>query len=129
MRSLARESVFKFLYSKLFNPSDEGLFDVLIKDLNAEDKEFAKELLNFCEKNEEKYLSEIESLSIGFKLNRIFNVDKCVLILGMAEFDYYKQTPIPVIIDEAVKLSAKYSTERSTDFVNGILGEYVKKNG
>ena len=129
MRSLARECVFKYLYSKLFNPNDEGLFDVLIKELSNDDKTFANDLLNFVVANEEKYLSEIESLSLGFKLNRIFNVDKCAMLIGMAEFDNYKNTPIPVIIDEAVKLSAKYSTEKSTDFVNGILGEYVKKNG
>lgn len=129
MRSLARECVFKYLYSKLFNPNDEGLFDVLIKELSNDDKTFANDLLNFVVANEDKYLSEIESLSLGFKLNRIFNVDKCAMLIGMAEFDNYKNTPIPVIIDEAVKLSAKYSTEKSTDFVNGILGEYVKKNG
>ena len=129
MRSLARECVFKYLYSKLFNPNDEGLFDVLIKELSNDDKTFANDLLNFVVANEEKYLSEIESLSLGFKLNRIFNVDKCAMLIGMAEFDNYKNTPIPVIIDEAVKLSAKYSTDKSTDFVNGILGEYVKKNG
>ena len=129
MRSLARECVFKYLFSKLFNPNDEGLFDVLIKELSNDDKIFANDLLKFVVVNEEKYLSEIESLSLGFKLNRIFNVDKCAMLIGMAEFDNYKNTPIPVIIDEAVKLSAKYSTEKSTDFVNGILGEYVKKNG
>ena len=129
MRSLARECVFKYLYSKLFNPSDEGLFDVLTKELSSDDKSFALDLLNYVNLNQEKYLSCIEELSIGFKLSRIFNVDKCALLIGLAELDNCKDTPIPVIIDEAVKISAKYSTEKSTDFVNGILGEYVRKNG
>ena len=43
MRSLAREAVFKYLFSRLFNPSDEGLFAVLCKDLSQENKEFANE--------------------------------------------------------------------------------------
>lgn len=129
MRSLARENVFKFIYSRLFNQKDEGLFDVLNKELNDEDKTFAKDLLKAIDANYNIYLSEIENLAIGFKLNRILNVDKCALLVGIAEYNTFKSTPIPVIIDEAVKLSAKYSTEKSTDFVNGILGEYVKKYG
>lgn len=127
MRTLAREAVFKYMYSRLFNPSDEGLFDVLIKDLNNEDKDFATKLLQTVDQNQEKYLQTIERLSNGYKLNRVFNVDKCVLMLGMAEFDAFKETDIPVIIDETVNLVGKFSTETSTDFVNGIMAEYVKE--
>ena len=46
MRSLARECVFKFIFSRLFNPNDEGLFTVLINDLSDNDKVFAGELLD-----------------------------------------------------------------------------------
>ena len=127
MRSLARESVFKYLFSRLFNPSDEGLFTVLIKDLNDNDKKFATDLLTAVLNNEESYINKIGDMSVGYKINRIHNVDKCVLILGMAELDAFKDTPIPVIIDEAVSIAGKYSTESSTDFVNGMLAEYSKE--
>ena len=53
MRSLAREAVFKFLFSQLFNPDDEGLFTVLCKDLNENDCDFAKKLLDSVVSNEE----------------------------------------------------------------------------
>ena len=127
MRSLAREIVFKFTYSQLFNPSDEGLFTVLAKELNEDDKQFATNLVEIIAKNQEQYLESISRLSIGYKLNRIFSTDKCALLIGMAEFDGYSDTPVPVIVDEAVKLAAKFSTEKSTDFVNGILAEYIKE--
>lgn len=127
MRSLARESVFKFLFSKLFNSDDEGLFDVLIKDLDDNDKRFAKELLSSVENNQDEYLSCIEELSIGYKLNRVLNADKCALLIGIAELNAFTSTPIAVVIDEAVKIVAKYSTENSTDFVNGILAEYARR--
>ena len=127
MRSLAREAVFKYLFSRLFNPSDEGLFAVLCKDLSLENKEFASELLGYALSGEEKFLSSIERLSIGYKLNRINNADKCALIIGMAELDNFPNTPIPVVIDQAVSIVAKYSTEGSTDFVNGLLAGYVKE--
>ena len=127
MRSLARESVFKFLFSQLFNQDDEGLFTVLCKELSDSDKVFAQELLNFVQNNRDKYLNKIEELSIGYRLNRLYNVDKCALMLGMAELDNFAKTPIAVVIDETVNIVAKYSTENSTDFVNGILAEYVKE--
>ena len=127
MRSLARETVFKYLFSRLFNPSDEGLFDVLAKDLNDLDKDFARKLLDFVIDNEQKYLDAITRLSIGYKLNRVYNADKCALIIGMAELDNFPETPIPVVIDESVNIVAKYSTENSTDFVNGVLAEYAKE--
>lgn len=128
MRSLAREIVFKELFAKLFNPDDEEFFAILLRDdkLNDSDKVFANELINFIQTNREKYLSDIERLSVGYKLNRIFNADKCALLIGMAELSNYS-TDIPVVIDEAVKLVSKFSAERSTDFVNGILAEYAKE--
>ena len=125
MRSLAREAVFKFIYSKLFNPDDEGLFDVLIKDLNTEDKIFAAQLKDFVEKEQDKYYLTISNLSIGYKFDRVYKADRCALLIGMAELDNFKNTPKIVIIDEAVKLSAKYSTENSPDFVNGVLAKYI----
>lgn len=125
MRSYARECVYKYLFSKLFN-DNEGLFDVLTKDLSDNDKSFAIKLLNSVTQNEEKYLENICSLAQGYKLERVFNADKCALLIGMAELDNFTETPTPVIIDEAVKLVSIFSTEKSTDFVNGILAQYAK---
>ena len=126
MRSLAREAVFQYLFSRLFNQSDEGLFDVLTKDFKEDDKNFARCLLNTVENNRENYETVLNDLSKNFKFNRIFAADKCAILLGMAEFCAFPDTPKAVVIDEAVKLSAKFSTEKSTDFVNGILAEYSK---
>ena len=127
MRSLAREAVYKYLYSRLFNPDDEGLFDVLIKDLNEDDKSFANKIKNVVLSNEDKYNQILSDLSNGYKFDRIFLSDRCALLIGLAEFDTFKGlTDKIVIIDEAVKLSAKYSTENSPDFVNGVLAEYTK---
>ena len=127
MRSLAREAVFKFLFSQLFNQDDEGLFTVLCKELSEQDKLFAQELLSAVEGNKQKYLEQIESLAIGYKLNRVLNADKCALLLGLAELENFKNTPVAVIIDETVNIVAKFSTENSTDFVNGILAQYIKE--
>ncbi len=127
MRTYARESVFKYLFSRLFNPSDEGLFALLCKELNEEDKKFASDLLSAVDNGKDKYFARIEELSIGFKLNRLHSADKCAILLGMAELDNFRETPIAVVINEIVNMVAKYSTESSTGFVNGILAEFAKE--
>lgn len=127
MRSDVRECVFKYIFARLFNPSDEGLFAVLCKNFNEDDQKFAVELLNVIDLGQEKYLDAIEKLSIGFKLDRLYNADKCALIMGMAELDNFRDTPVAVVINETVNITAKYSTENSTNFVNGILAEFVKE--
>lgn len=128
MRSLAREAVFKFIFSKLFNQQDEGLFDVLTKELSSDDKKFANEILTSLNDNYDMFLNKLSDLAINFKFDRIINADKCAILIGMAEYTIFPKTPVAIIIDEAVNLSVKYSTESSSKFVNGILAEFVKRN-
>ena len=126
MRSLARETVFQYFFSRLFNQQDEGLFDVLVKNLGNDDRIFAEKLKNAVENNSEKYETTLEHLVENYKVSRIISADKCAIFIGMAELDNIMDTPKIVAIDEAVKLAAKFSTENSTDFVNGVLAEYAK---
>ncbi len=125
MRSLAREAVYKYIYSKLFN-QDEGLLAVLIKELNEVDKEFALAIYDGVVEKENIYLSTLEKLAERYNLNRILLSDRCAILVAMAELDKFPDTPKAVVIDEAVKIARKYSTEKSTDFVNGILAQYIK---
>ena len=129
MRTLAREIVFKYVFSTLFIDSDKELFDVLKSELNDNDKIFASKLLDSIETNKDRFLTELENIAVGYKVNRLYNTDKCALLVGMAELVSFPETDLPIIIDEAVKLCAKYSTERSTDFVNGILAKFAKNIG
>ena len=98
----------------------------MAKELSDDDKKFAFAIKEQIVKNEQEYLDKISGLSIGFKLNRIYSVDKCALLVGMAEFDLFKDTPKIVIIDETVKIVAKFSTDNSPDFVNGIMATYTE---
>ena len=128
MRSLAREVVFKFIFSRLFNQGDEGLFDILLvsEKLTNDDRIFADSLLKAVDKKIDTYFDIIGKMAVGYKLTRVINADKCAIVIGMAEMDEFKSTPIPVVINEAVNIAAKYSTEKSADFVNGILAAYAE---
>ena len=74
-------------------------------------------------------LNEIASLSVGFQLERMFEIDKCALLIGMAEIAFFQDIPFVVSVNEAVNLVSKYSTEKSMGFVNGILAEFGRRRG
>lgn len=72
-----------------------------------------------------KSLGEIDPLlkkyAENWELGRMAAIDRC--ILRMAAFEILKdtETPVNVIINEAVEIAKKYSTAESSKFVNGIL--------
>jgi N utilization substance protein B len=63
----------------------------------------------------------ITQASRGWRVERMPMVDRCVLRLAVYELTF-TDTPVAVVIDEAVEIAKTYSTERSGRFVNGVLG-------
>lgn len=57
----------------------------------------------------------------GWTLERMALVDR--LVLSIATFELLERADVPtaVVIDEAVELAKRYSTEESGKFVNGML--------
>ena len=68
------------------------------------------------------------TLTDNFSIDRIFKVDLAILLVAINEFKFYKQTPIKVVVNEAIDISKKYSTEKSYSFINGVLAKYIKDN-
>jgi N utilization substance protein B len=52
-------------------------------------------------------------------------VDRSVLRLALYELRH-TDTPMAVVIDQAVELAKAYSTGRSGSFVNGVLGKLAE---
>ena len=60
-------------------------------------------------------------------MNRIFKVDLAILKVAVFEMLFSNEkTPSKVIINEAVELAKKYSTDKSYKFVNGVLASINK---
>jgi transcription antitermination protein NusB len=57
----------------------------------------------------------------NWELNRMACIDRNILRLAAFEFMEMQETPISVIIDEAVEIAKRFSTTDSGKFVNGIL--------
>ena len=69
----------------------------------------------------------IEKYSIGWDMDRLNQLDKALLRLGISEINH-TDTPYQVVLNEIIELSKTYSTEESSKFINGIMGKYVKES-
>ena len=52
-------------------------------------------------------------------------VEKNILRLGLYELLEYDETPQLVAVNEAIELAKKFSDEKSSKFINGILSQFV----
>ena len=90
-----------------------------------EDKNFALTLFNLTTENKEEIENLISQKIVGYEFNRLYKVDVALLKLAVAEIKFYKETPTPVVVNEVLELSKKYSTDNSAKFLNGVLGALV----
>ncbi len=60
-------------------------------------------------------------------LERVNKIDLAILRLAVYELLIQKSEPPKVIIDEAVELAKEFGAESSAAFVNGVLGNILKK--
>ncbi len=63
----------------------------------------------------------ISDNSHDWKLDRLPQVDRAILRLGVWELVCRPEVPIAVVINEGVELAKEYSTDKSSSFVNAVL--------
>ena len=67
----------------------------------------------------------IASRARGWRVERMPAVDRTLLRIGAFEL-LHTDTPVGVIVSEAVELAKRYSTGRSGSFINGVLGALAR---
>ena len=83
--------------------------------------EFAGNLVDRTRKNLLRINQIIEEFADNWSLERMASMDRAILRFAICELLFFREIPINVTINEAVELAKKYSTEKSREFVNGIL--------
>lgn len=68
----------------------------------------------------EKIDEQISSTSTRWRIERMPVIDRNIIRLGVYELDH-TDLPIGVVLSEAVMLAKKFSTAKSSSFVNGVL--------
>ena len=62
-----------------------------------------------------------------WRLERMAAVDRNVLRLGVYELTRCRETPPVVVINEALEIARKFSSEESVHFINGVLDSIRKE--
>ena len=63
----------------------------------------------------------------NWRLERMAVVDRNIIRMSVYEFLHESDTPKLVIIDEAIEIAKKFGTQKSSQFINGILDGILKR--
>jgi N utilization substance protein B len=125
-RRLAREIALQALYvADVSHTAGDESFAIVTRregdEADAETLEFARALALGAIERRDALDGLIQERAANWAMNRMAAVDRNVLRLAAYELTARPDTPLGVVIDEAIEIVRKYSTEEATRFVNGVL--------
>jgi len=89
--------------------------------------EFGEVLLNKILDDDEELHNIIEPNLKNWDADRVAIIDMILLKMAIAELLIFPSIPTKVTLNEFVEISKMYSTDKSKDFINGILDRLMKK--
>ena len=90
-------------------------------------KEYGESLLETVCKGEKVLMDHIAPLLQNWDEERLAVVDTVLLKMATSEFLNFPTIPTKVTLNEYVEVSKMYSTDKSKEFVNGVLDKLMKK--
>ena len=108
------------------------LFELLDRFFaEADEDDFVRKLASDWTKgtweNLEQCDEPIITSTIKWQFTRLSPVDKSILRLSVYQLKFCPDIPPKVVINEAIELAKKFSTDKSPAFVNGVLDAILKK--
>jgi len=89
-------------------------------------REFANQLLEAAVARATQIDAQLEKHATDWRIDRMSAMDRAILRLAVGEM-LSTGTPPKVVINEALELAKKYSSEESVSFINGILDAILKE--
>jgi N utilization substance protein B len=96
-------------------------------DTDDETRGFAEDLFRVAVERQAQIDELIQKHAQHWRMERMAAVDRNVLRTGVAEFLAYRETPRPVVINEALEIARKFSAPESVQFINGVLDSVGKE--
>jgi N utilization substance protein B len=84
-------------------------------------REFTVNIFRGVCSHQDRIDSLIEKYADNWEIDRMATIDRNIMRIAAYEMLYTKDTPVSVIIDEAVEIAKRFSNKDSSKFVNGIL--------
>ncbi len=129
-RRKAREIVLQSLYEAEFSdsPWEEILADLTTtRSYSDETSEYARLLFSRTLENKDHLDQIIRSTLEHRELERVSLVDRNILRFALCEILFFPDVPSKVIVNEAIEVAHRFSSEDAGKFVNGILDRFLKK--
>jgi N utilization substance protein B len=124
VRTAAREAALQMLYALEMGGQTPGQVERWYLDahpLEPDVRERVGRLFDQAVMNNERIESLIDRHARGWKRERMALVDRSLLKLAIGEMLEREHPPHPVIINEALRLTKKFSQPEAVNFVNGLL--------
>ncbi|MDR3704528.1 MAG: transcription antitermination factor NusB [Paludibacteraceae bacterium] len=90
-----------------------------------EDRMFASKLFRSAILNGVEYKALIDEHTKNWEIDRIAFMDVVIMQLALAEIQNFPTIPVNVTLNEYIEISKTYSTDRSSNFINGVLDNIV----
>ena len=136
-RHLGRVIVFQTLYEEEFrtDASDPKfkLDEVLARNIDryknmVDDTDFIIQLVKGVNSKKDELDARLQPVAPEWPIDQISRMDRIVLRMGLYELTYLADTPVKVVINEAVELAKAFGGDNSSKFINGVLGTIYKNN-
>ena len=120
--------------SSVLDVVEKAIFALEIAELAVlesqdEVQEYVTKIAKAFKEHYEEVDANIQKYSKGWDINRLVKMDKDILRIAIIELLYINEAPMKVVVDEALELAKKYSTDDSSAFINGILAKVIMENG
>ena len=107
-------------------PLEEDFIEAHRPDADAE-YAFGANLLKRMVIEDERLLALIEPILKNWDAERVAILDMILIKMALCEFLYFPTIPTKVTLNEFVEIAKTYSTEKSKEFINGILDRLLKQ--
>lgn len=87
---------------------------------------YGMKLVDLVLEHRAEFAETLGKMSEGWDMDRMANLDRILIFLGFAELSKCADVPVRVVLQEAVQIANKYSTEQSGLFVNGLLDRFAR---
>ena len=126
-RSKARKRAVDVLYESDLRSTDAiTLVAERVAMADPPVNDYTIELIEGVSENRRRIDSILSEYSEGWTVERMPDVDRAILRMGLYELLWRNDIPDAVAIDEAVELAKTLSTDESPGFVNGVLGRVAR---
>jgi len=129
-RRKARELALQMLFQHDMSGNEPDMIITTFDDLQKSKpntREFATKIFRGTVDHLTELDDMIQAQAENWRLSRMAVVDRNIIRMSVYEFLHETDTPKLVIIDEAIEIAKKFGTQKSSQFINGILDGILKR--